>query len=55
MWLIVDAALAEFGPDGDDRRPLLAARERVMVVRSFSKAHAMAGLRVGYAPRATNC
>jgi histidinol-phosphate aminotransferase len=48
VWLIVDAALAEFGPD-DDPAALLAARERVIVVRSFSKAHAMAGLRVGYA------
>jgi histidinol-phosphate aminotransferase len=47
-WLIVDAALAEFGPD-DDPAALLATRERVLVVRSFSKAHAMAGLRAGYA------
>jgi histidinol-phosphate aminotransferase len=28
---------------------LLAVRERVLVVRSFSKAHALAGLRAGYA------
>jgi histidinol-phosphate aminotransferase len=48
VWLIVDAALAEFAPD-DDPAALLAARERVVVVRSFSKAHAMAGLRAGYA------
>jgi histidinol-phosphate/aromatic aminotransferase/cobyric acid decarboxylase-like protein len=64
-WLIVDAALAEFAPDDEmaARREgaggagagdglaarLLAARERVVVVRSFSKAHAMAGLRGGYA------
>jgi histidinol-phosphate/aromatic aminotransferase/cobyric acid decarboxylase-like protein len=47
-WLIVDAALAEFAPDGEHAR-LLGARERVIVVRSFSKAHAMAGLRGGYA------
>jgi histidinol-phosphate aminotransferase len=47
-WLIVDAALAEFGP-ADETSALLAARERVLVVRSFSKAHAMAGFRVGYA------
>jgi histidinol-phosphate/aromatic aminotransferase/cobyric acid decarboxylase-like protein len=44
VWLIVDAALAEFAPD--DERP---ERERLIVVRSFSKAHAMAGLRAGYA------
>ena len=45
---MVDAALAEFAPD-DDLAGLLAARERVLIVRSFSKAHAMAGLRAGYA------
>jgi histidinol-phosphate/aromatic aminotransferase/cobyric acid decarboxylase-like protein len=45
-WLIVDAALAEFAPDETD---VLSARERVIVVRSFSKAHAMAGFRGGYA------
>jgi histidinol-phosphate aminotransferase len=83
VWLVVDAALAEFAPDGylderdesaagrderardlsaretlaerDDRardlsaRELLGLRERVIVVRTFSKAHAMAGFRVGYA------
>jgi histidinol-phosphate/aromatic aminotransferase/cobyric acid decarboxylase-like protein len=48
VWLIVDAALAEFAPD-DDTATLLSARERVLVIRSFSKAHAMAGLRAGYA------
>jgi len=50
-WLVVDAALAEFGPDEDEdvAAALLDARERVLVVRSFSKAHAMAGLRAGYA------
>jgi histidinol-phosphate aminotransferase len=48
VWLIVDAALAEFGPDFD-AAVLLGARERVLVVRSFSKAHAMAGFRAGYA------
>jgi histidinol-phosphate aminotransferase len=47
-WLLVDAALAEFAPS-DASAPLLSARERVIVVRSFSKAHAMAGLRAGYA------
>jgi histidinol-phosphate aminotransferase len=49
-WLIVDAALAEFDtPAASDLAALLGARERVLVVRSFSKAHAMAGLRAGYA------
>jgi histidinol-phosphate aminotransferase len=45
-WLVVDAALAEFAPE--DQR-VHGARERVIVVRSFSKAHAMAGFRAGYA------
>lgn len=57
VWLVVDTALAEFAPDeaGDDAdtsagaASLLAARERVLVVRSFSKAHAMAGFRAGFA------
>ena len=48
VWLVLDAALAELGPD-EDAADLLAARERVLIVRSFSKAHAMAGLRAGYA------
>jgi histidinol-phosphate/aromatic aminotransferase/cobyric acid decarboxylase-like protein len=43
--LIVDAALAEFAPPRED----IVERERTIVVRSFSKAHAMAGLRGGYA------
>jgi histidinol-phosphate aminotransferase len=52
VWLIVDAALAEFAPDearAGAVADLLAARERVLVVRSFSKAHAMAGFRAGCA------
>jgi histidinol-phosphate/aromatic aminotransferase/cobyric acid decarboxylase-like protein len=51
VWLVVDAALAEFGPDEADDvdAALLGVRERVVVVRSFSKAHAMAGFRAGYA------
>jgi histidinol-phosphate aminotransferase len=44
--LIVDAALAEFAPEAPE---VLSVRERVLVVRSFSKAHALAGLRAGYA------
>jgi histidinol-phosphate aminotransferase len=44
-WLIVDAALAEFAPPREDR----VERERTIIVRSLSKAHAMAGLRGGYA------
>jgi histidinol-phosphate/aromatic aminotransferase/cobyric acid decarboxylase-like protein len=43
-WLILDEALAGFL----DEAPLLD-HPRVIHVRSFSKAHAMAGFRVGYA------
>jgi len=43
-WLILDEALAGFLGDA----PLLD-HPRVIHVRSFSKAHAMAGFRVGYA------
>jgi histidinol-phosphate aminotransferase len=47
VWLVVDAALAEFAPEGGQTP--LGLRERVLVVRSFSKAHAMAGFRAGCA------
>lgn len=43
-WLIVDEALADFWPEAE-----IADHPRVIQVRSFSKAHAMAGFRVGYA------
>ena len=45
-WLILDEALSGFLPDGEDG---LVEHPRVIHVRSFSKAHAMAGFRVGYA------
>jgi histidinol-phosphate/aromatic aminotransferase/cobyric acid decarboxylase-like protein len=45
-WLILDEALAGFLPDGEDA---IIDHPRVIHVRSFSKAHAMAGFRVGYA------
>jgi histidinol-phosphate/aromatic aminotransferase/cobyric acid decarboxylase-like protein len=48
-WLVIDAALVEFAPDEPDEAALIGARERVLVVRSFSKAHAMAGFRAGFA------
>ena len=43
---MLDEALAGFLPDGEDA---LVDHPRVIHVRSFSKAHAMAGFRVGYA------
>ncbi len=45
-WLIVDEALAGFLPDGSDE---VLDHPRVIQVRSFSKDHAMAGFRIGYA------
>ena len=47
--VVVDEALGEFEPAGDDAAGLVAERSNLLVVRSFSKAHAMAGLRAGAA------
>ena len=47
--MVVDEALGEFAPDGEDAAPLVAELPNLLVVRSFSKAHAMAGLRAGAA------
>ncbi len=46
--VIVDEAYGEFAPEAS-AIPLLAAHDNVVVVRTFSKAFAMAGARVGYA------
>ncbi|MDA0169857.1 pyridoxal phosphate-dependent aminotransferase [Solirubrobacter taibaiensis] len=43
-WLIVDEALADFADDAP-----IVDHPKVIQVRSFSKGHAMAGFRVGYA------
>jgi histidinol-phosphate aminotransferase len=45
-WLVLDEALAGFEPAGEDGA---IEHPRVLRVRSFSKAHAMAGFRIGYA------
>jgi histidinol-phosphate aminotransferase len=44
--LLLDQAYVEFG--GYDAIPLLRGRPRLVVLRTFSKAMAMAGLRAGY-------
>jgi histidinol-phosphate aminotransferase len=49
VTLVVDEALGEYAPDGEDAAPLVAELPNLLVVRSFSKAHAMAGLRAGAA------
>ena len=45
--LVVDEAYAPFAEE--DAVPLLAGHPRLVVVRTFSKAYALAGIRVGYA------
>ena len=45
--LVVDEAYAPFADE--DAVPLLAAHRNLVVVRTFSKAYALAGIRVGYA------
>lgn len=44
--LLLDQAYVEFG--GEDAIPLLKGRPRLLVLRTFSKAMALAGLRAGY-------
>jgi len=45
--LLVDEAYISFG--GESALPLLETLDNVVIVRTFSKAYALAGLRVGYA------
>jgi histidinol-phosphate aminotransferase len=44
---VIDEAYADFAPESCI--PLVAAHNNMLVLRTFSKAHALAGLRVGYA------
>ncbi len=46
--VILDEAYAEFAPELTDLRTEAPAMERLLVVRTFSKAWGLAGLRVGY-------
>lgn len=45
--LLVDEAYAAFAPE--NALPLLAKYDNILIVRTFSKSHALAGMRVGYA------
>lgn len=47
--LVVDEAYAEFDGDGRGALPLLHAHPNLVVLRTLSKAHALAGARVGVA------
>ena len=44
-----DEAYAEYHDDPPDLRPLIDEGRRIVCVRTFSKIHGLAGLRVGYA------
>ncbi len=54
--LVLDEAYVEYGDDEDRIAPteLLALRERLVLLRTFSKIHGLAGLRVGYAIAASS-
>lgn len=47
--LMVDQAYHDFLPDGDLAFDLVRQRAPILVLRTFSKAYGMAGLRLGYA------
>jgi histidinol-phosphate aminotransferase len=51
VLVVVDEAYAEFAdaPDYASALPLVARHPNLVVTRTFSKAHALAGLRVGFA------
>ena len=57
VLVVVDEAYAEFvdAPDYASALSLLARHRNLVVTRTFSKAHALAGLRVGYALAHPDC
>jgi histidinol-phosphate/aromatic aminotransferase/cobyric acid decarboxylase-like protein len=48
VWVLLDEALADFLEPGEDAAPLVAELPNLLVFRTFAKAHAMAGFRIGY-------
>ncbi len=49
VWVLLDEALADFLEPGADAAGLVAELPNLIVFRTFSKLHAMAGFRIGYA------
>ena len=48
VWVLLDEALADFLEPGEDAAGLVAELPNLLVFRTFAKAHAMAGFRIGY-------
>jgi histidinol-phosphate aminotransferase len=48
VWVLLDEAFADFLEPGDDAAGLVAELPNLLVFRTFAKAHAMAGFRIGY-------
>lgn len=48
VWVLLDEALADFLEPGEDAAGLVADVPNLLVFRTFAKAHAMAGFRIGY-------
>jgi len=48
VCVLLDEALAEFLEPGEDAAGLVAELPNLLVFRTFAKAHAMAGFRIGY-------
>ncbi len=49
ILVVLDAAYAEYSSDPEQSLKLLRQRENLLVLRTFSKAYGLAGLRIGYA------
>ena len=48
VWVLLDEAFADFLEPGEDAASLVAELPNLLVFRTFAKAHAMAGFRIGY-------
>ena len=48
VWVLLDEAFADFLEPGEDAASLVGELPNLLVFRTFAKAHAMAGFRIGY-------